>query len=99
MKLKTVFILTVLLSGLFVSSCSSSRMTRQQRQAMRMEKQMKKENKKQVDAYLKHHYAIQPESTQKMMKNSKKRAKQMNKKHRESFVQRVFGRKSSCSGN
>jgi len=62
---------------------------------------MKKENEKQVDAYLKHHYAIQPESTQQMMKKSKKRARKINKRQKESFVDRVFGRKRSngCNGN
>jgi len=74
MKVKTVFIISILSVGLISASCSSSRMTRQQRQAVKMEKQMKKENEKQVDAYLKHHYAIQPESTQQMMKKIKKKS-------------------------
>lgn len=66
-----------------------------------MEKQMRKENKKQVDAYLQHHYEIQPESTKKMMKESKKRARKINNKRKESFFSRLFSRNRSagCDGN
>ena len=66
-----------------------------------MEKQLKKENEKLVDAYLEHHYNIQPVETQKMMKNSKKRAKKINKRRKDSFVDRTFKRKrsKSCNGN
>ncbi len=62
---------------------------------------MKKENEQAVEDYLKHHYDIQPLATQKMMKSSKKRAKKINKRQKNSFVDRVFRRKRSkgCNGN
>jgi uncharacterized protein YcaQ len=76
-------------------------MTRAERTAVKMEKQMKKENQKMVDEYLEHHYNIQPNETQVMMKNSKKRAKQINKRRGNSWVNRTFKRKrsKSCDGN
>ena len=66
-----------------------------------MEKEMKKENEKMVEAYHEHHFNIQPVETQKMMKNSKKRAKKINKRRQKSFVNRTFKRKrsKSCDGN
>jgi uncharacterized protein YcaQ len=76
-------------------------MSPSQKRAYKMEKQMKKENKKMVDAYYEHHYNIQPVETQKMMKNSKKQAKKINKHRKDSFVGRTFKHKrtKSCDGN
>ena len=100
MKWKTFFILAMLISATMTLSCRS-RMTPAQKRAYKMEKQMKKENEKMVEAYLEHHYNIQPGETQKMKKKSSKRAKKINKKKRESWLKRTFSRKrsKSCYGN
>lgn len=72
-------------------------MSQAERQAYKAEKQMKKENEQMVADYLKHHYNIQPVETQQLMKKSKKRAKKINKKRRDSWVKRTFSRKRSKS--
>ena len=100
MKVKVFFIFLLIVSGSYLLSCRS-RMTQAERKAYKMEKQMKKENEKMVENYLKHHKNIQPVETQHMMKNSKKRAKKINKKRQDSWFKRTFSRKrsKSCNGN
>jgi hypothetical protein len=100
MKFKLLFFIGILLTASVLLSCRT-RMTRAERTAYKMEKQMKKENKKMVDEYKEHHFNIQPNETQAMMKNSKKRAKQNNRRRGTSWVDRTFKRKKSksCDGN
>ncbi len=100
MKTKGVIIIILIVSASAVMSCRA-RMTPSERRAYRMEKQMKKENEKIVEDYLEHHYNIQPDETQAMMKNSKKRAKKINGRRQESFFVRIFGKNRSkgCEGN
>jgi hypothetical protein len=95
-----ILIIFLIILGTIGSSCRT-RMTPAQRQAYKMEKQMKKENEKMVKEYHKHHYEIQHVETQKMMKKSRKRAKRTNLKQRDSWVNRTFKRKrsKSCDGN
>lgn len=101
MKNRSIFILSFLLMGSMLVSCSSTRPTSAQRKAEKMEKQTKKENEKLVNDYLKHHYNIQPNETQKMMKSSKKKSKGINSRRKDSWVNRTFNRKRSknCDGN
>lgn len=101
MKIRFIFILSILLSTSVLVSCSATRLTPGQRQEAKMEKQVKKENEKLVNDYLEHHYNIQPNETQKMMKASKKRSKGINSKRKDSWVNRTFKRKrsKSCDGN
>jgi len=100
MKTKGIVIIILIVSVSMVMSCRS-RMTPSERRAYRMEKQMKKENEKLVRQYHEHHYNIQPDETQAMMKNSKKRAKKINRQRQKSFVERIFGKNKSkgCDGN
>jgi len=76
-------------------------MSSAQKQAYKMEKQMKKENEKMVKEYLDHHYSIQHVETQKMIKKSRKRGKRTNLNRKDSWVNRTFKRKrsKSCNGN
>jgi len=100
MRFKAFFIIVFLAAATLFLSCRS-RMTNAQKREYKMEKQMKKENAELVDAYLEHHYNIQPVETQQMMKNSKKRARKINKRQKDSFVNRTFKRRrsKSCDGN
>ncbi|MCK4568790.1 MAG: hypothetical protein KAT76_00785 [Bacteroidales bacterium] len=100
MRNKTIFIILLLSAASIFLSCRSQ-MTRAQRTAYKTEKRMKKENEKLVNDYLEHHYNIQPDETQMMIKNSRKRAKMINKGRKNSFVNRTFKRKrsKSCYGN
>lgn len=100
MKNKTIFIVLLLVASSLFLSCRS-RMTTSQRKAYKMEKRMKKENKKQVEAFYEHHYAIQTDRTRKMMKSSKKRAKSINSYRKRSWFSRLFKSKGSkdCDGN
>lgn len=100
MRNKAIFIIILLSAASMFISCRSD-MTRAQRSAYKAEKRMKKENEKLVNDYHKHHYNIQPLETQAMIKNSKKRAKKLNKRRKKSFVERNFKRKrsKSCYGN
>ncbi|MCK5080183.1 MAG: hypothetical protein KAR09_09570 [Bacteroidales bacterium] len=100
MRNKAIFVIIILSAASMFLSCRSD-MTRAQRSAYKAEKRMKKENEKLVNDYHKHHYNIQPLETQAMIKNSKKRAKKLNKRRKKSFVERNFKRKrsKSCYGN
>ncbi len=101
MKIRLFFIISIILAGSVLVCCRSTRMTPKQRQAYKMEKQVKKENEKLVNDYLEHHYNRQPDKTQKMMKASKKRSKGVNNRRKDSWVNRTFKRKrsKSCNGN
>ncbi|MEN8223935.1 MAG: hypothetical protein ABFS05_01130 [Bacteroidota bacterium] len=101
MKTKTTFLILFLFSAVLLSSCRSSRGTRQQRQAYQMEDQMKEDSEKASAEYRQHQYDIQAEKTQEMMKKSKKRNKQLKDRNREPFFKRIFGKKRSkgCNGN
>lgn len=101
MKIRTLFFLSLLFSASVLISCSATRLTPDQRRQAKIEKQTKKENEKLVNDYLEHHYNIQPDETQKMMKASKKRSKGINNKKKDSWVNRTFNRKRSknCNGN
>ncbi len=100
MNSKGIMIIILIVSASTVMSCRA-RMTPSERRAYRMEKQMKKENEKLVEDYLRHHYNIQPDETQAMMKNSRKRAKKVNRMRHKSFIDRIFGnnRSKGCDGN
>jgi len=99
--LRIIILIFVFLTISFAGSSCRTRMTPAQKQAYKMEKQMKKENEKMVKEYLKHHYEIQHVETQKMIKKSRKRAKRTNLNKKDSWVNRTFKRKrsKSCDGN
>jgi len=100
MRNKIIFIIILLSAASFFFSCRTE-MTRAQRAAYKTEKRMKKENEKLVNDFHEHHYNIQPLETQAMIKNSKKRAKKINKRRKRSFIDRTFKRRrsKSCYGN
>lgn len=100
MKFKNFFILLVLMCIAVIMSCRS-RESRAVRQAYKYEKHKLKENEKMIAEYHEHHFKIQPLETQSMIKTSKKRANQINKRRSESWVSRTFKRKRSknCNGN
>ncbi|MCD4724332.1 MAG: hypothetical protein K8R63_05765 [Bacteroidales bacterium] len=100
MKFKILSIIVLIIAATTISSCRSSRLTKEQRTAEKLEKQMIIANEKAVKAYKAHHFSIQPDETQKMMKASKKHARKINRRKRHSFIDRVFRRKNSknCSG-
>ncbi|HSG68299.1 MAG TPA: hypothetical protein VK994_06295 [Bacteroidales bacterium] len=101
MKVKSLLTILLLASLLASTSCRSSRGTRMQRNAEKMEAQASKDNEKIVEEFHQHHFDIQADETQKMMKKSKKRNKKLKRKSRGSFVDRMFNRKRSknCYGN
>jgi hypothetical protein len=100
MKFRVIFFIFLFAAAAAMLSCRT-RMSPAQKQAYKMEKQMKKENQKMVDEYLQHHYDIQHVNTQKMMKKSRKRGKKTNVNRKDSWVNRTFKRKrsKSCDGN
>lgn len=101
MKYKFIVIILIM-GGLFVSSsCRSGGMTKKQRYAEKSEVELQKENEKMAEEYRQHHYDIQAEETQKMIKKSKKRAKKLNRKKQGNFFDRLFKSKRSrdCGGN
>ena len=87
-----VFIV-VLTVSLFVTGCKSTgKVPKEVRQA---EKEKAAEEKQAYEEYqnaVKHHKAIQAESTKKEMKALKKQQKKINKIHRRSFWDRLFNR-------
>ncbi|NQT77999.1 MAG: hypothetical protein HQ565_09815 [Bacteroidetes bacterium] len=100
MKLKILSIIVLIVTATTTSSCRSSKLTKEQRAAEKLEKQMIIANEKAVKAYKAHHLSIQPDETQKMIKASKKHARKLNRKRKQSFIDRVFRRKKAknCSG-
>lgn len=101
MKVRTLLMILFLASLVLGSSCRTSRGTRAQRQADKMEAQASKDSDKVVEEYQQHHFDIQARETQKMMKESKKRNRKLNRRKQGSFVDRMFKRKrpKSCYGN
>lgn len=90
------FFALILLLGVLSSSCRSSK---QQRYAEKTQVEIEQENKKMVEEYHEYHYNRQADETQKMMKESKKRAKKVNRKKQESFWDRLFNKKRpGCGG-
>ncbi|RLD82928.1 MAG: hypothetical protein DRJ15_00055 [Bacteroidetes bacterium] len=100
MKFRVIFFIFLLAGATAMLSCRT-RISPAQKQAYKMEKQMKKDNQKMVDEYLQHHYDIQHVNTQKMMKKSRKQGKKTNVNRKDSWVNRTFKRKrsKSCDGN
>ena len=90
MKRWMIIFSMLIVGGISICSCSSHS-TKAQRKA---EKAMRKEIKSSEKAYqtdIKNHTFSQSPETRKMMKNSKRRAKKLNKKKsRESFFQKLF---------
>ena len=86
---------------MLASSCRSGGMTRKQRYAENSQVEMEKENQKMVEEYRQHHYNVQADETQKMMKKSKKRAKKLNRKKQGNFFDRLFksNRSRDCGVN
>lgn len=101
MKRKSTFIILILCGMMLMFSCRSGRVTKQQRYAEKSQLELEKENEAMVEAYKEHHFEIQADETQKMIKKSKKRAKKLNRKKGDSFFERIFKRNRSkgCEGN
>jgi len=101
MKFRPTIILILLLSALMISSCRSRRGSRSQQQAYEAQDQLKKDQEKAYAEYRQHHYDLQADKTQEMMKESKKRNKQLKNRGREPFFKRLFGgnRAKGCHGN
>jgi hypothetical protein len=101
MKYKFTIIILLMSGLLVVSSCRSGGLTKKQRYAEKSEVQLQKENEKMTAEYRQHHYDIQAEETQKMIKKSKKRAKKINRKKQGNFFDRLFrsNRSRDCGGN
>lgn len=101
MKVRTLLLVLFLAGIMLGSGCRASRGTRAQRQADKMEAQASKDSDKLVEEYQQHHFDIQAKETQKMMKESKKKNRKLNRRKQGSFVDRMFKRKrpKSCYGN
>jgi hypothetical protein len=101
MRIKTILIVLLLVSGILFSSCRSRRGTKAQRQAYDSEEQLKTDNDEMVAEYKEHHYDLQADQTKEMIKQSKKRNKQLQRSKKESWFDRVFRPKRSknCNGN
>ena len=100
MKFRPTIIILLLLSAVMISSCRS-RGGNSQKQAYEAQDQLKKDQDEAIAEYRQHHYDIQANKTQEMMKESKKRNKKLKNRGREPFFKRIFGgnRAKGCNGN
>ena len=82
MKRKIWIFQLILLTLLLVSAAGCRNSRDSAREYERMERKMLKENEKKLESVRKNHLKIQSKATRQMMKDSKKRAKQLNKPKR-----------------
>lgn len=87
------FLLLILMLALW--GCFGSQTARQSRYNKKQEKIMLKQMEKEYEYALEHHYKMQSERTQNMMKQSKKHSKRVNNKRKKEPARRA----SSCISN